>query len=574
MAKLEIIEGFDHVGSAATNMSRLDDKSAAGTKGWSSVGLTDTDQTPVTGRDGVGLAMRQSGSTDQQGFDLSTPIEDAGSLGVLCGGFALRLNYEPSDHSTRTTVFGLRTLSGSTQCALVVNRNGGIGMTFGTSTTTSPVRHMTSPAGAAPPMIKANTWHYIQFIFYLPQSLASGLGTGWQIWLDRQLAIDTTQDGKQSWGNSSNLEEFFFIHNHTFGTKDIDDFWLSAEADKTDPVGINPGPNRFTVIQNRIRDPQVRIQFPTGDGATTAWTPDAGTHFSSVDEDPEDGDTTYIDSSLAADVDLFTFPAVGADVTDVPATMVSFTSRETVATGFSVNARTRHSTNEATTGTAVDTSTSTSFETKQARARRSVGTTPSDITVTLTNPGAESAVDPPTGWTAVGDVTVEQGAQNSGTPPASAQAGTWWFYFDGGTTATGGDLLWLEQEVTTATDAVPAADIDNGNLQVEVTGFCYQSTNDDAVIQCIFKDADGATIATFTSPDYTPGAVWTTQTYICHVPSGTRSVAYRIGGKQLIGSSTVGIWWDSISIVFAYLDNTDEFTTTQIDAAEFGVITA
>jgi hypothetical protein len=60
-----------------------------------------------------------------------------------------------------------------------------------------------------------------------------------------------------------------------------------------------------------IGDTKVITKFPSGAGATTNFTPSAGSNFQNVDEAAPDGDSTYNTSSTAGHIDLFTFPALG-----------------------------------------------------------------------------------------------------------------------------------------------------------------------------------------------------------------------------------------------------------------------
>ena len=59
------------------------------------------------------------------------------------------------------------------------------------------------------------------------------------------------------------------------------------------------------------KTPETRIfaELPTGAGATTAWTPSAGANWQNVDEEPNDGDTTYNSAAAAGLDDLYAFPA-------------------------------------------------------------------------------------------------------------------------------------------------------------------------------------------------------------------------------------------------------------------------
>jgi hypothetical protein len=51
--------------------------------------------------------------------------------------------------------------------------------------------------------------------------------------------------------------------------------------------------------------------FPSADTEIVDWTPNSGTtHYNRVDENPADGNTTYISSSTQTDTDLFTYPSL------------------------------------------------------------------------------------------------------------------------------------------------------------------------------------------------------------------------------------------------------------------------
>ena len=51
--------------------------------------------------------------------------------------------------------------------------------------------------------------------------------------------------------------------------------------------------------------------FPNSDTGTIQWTPSTGTtHYNLVDENPPDGDTSYVETSTQAQTDLYGYPSL------------------------------------------------------------------------------------------------------------------------------------------------------------------------------------------------------------------------------------------------------------------------
>lgn len=59
------------------------------------------------------------------------------------------------------------------------------------------------------------------------------------------------------------------------------------------------------------RTPETRIyaELPTGAGAATGFTPSAGSNYQCVDEQPNDGDTTFVSAAASPTDDLYAYPA-------------------------------------------------------------------------------------------------------------------------------------------------------------------------------------------------------------------------------------------------------------------------
>ena len=72
---------------------------------------------------------------------------------------------------------------------------------------------------------------------------------------------------------------------------------------------------------------EIRIEtlFPTGAGSNTAWTPITGANYACVNQNPEDGDTTYVSTSTPVAKDSYAM----ADLSSTPTTVFGM---QTVAT--------------------------------------------------------------------------------------------------------------------------------------------------------------------------------------------------------------------------------------------------
>ena len=611
-ATYEVIEGFDHVGSAATTMARLADKGGDGITGWHGAGLTSTLVFPVTGRAGQGLAMQfgtsETGSNPVD-FRLSADIEDNDSTRHVCGGFAFRLGFQPYELANAHPLLRFLDSAGTERNSIELTVQGRIqGLrqgrnmpgVFATSISSESNPGYTQYRQLAHPIIREGEWHYLSYDFEVGRnSMSSGFAGDMMIWLDGMLVAHTLNG--DTWGSSNNLRDLRLTKLESIGTFDVDDFWCAQYdwADGTGWIGpytLNPGPHGGSVMSGIIHMPQVRTRFPTGDGNQNdmAVMPTSLTaNFQAVDDNPENSDTDYVTSSTTNDTELYTFPGVEADVRRVHATAVSFTAREDGTGTHTVGARTRHSTNESTYGSS-DVS-NTSYETKHERARRNNGSTPSNITVTLTNPGAESETGaaPLTGWEiprdqrglkifnngwdgeeGLGYLSTSasgMGSESSGTPPGSVTAGggSNWFYFDG-QAITGPATLALEQRRATSTDSIPDEDIDAGILQAVIGGDSYVADNNAALFLSFYDEKERHI---YTAWDTFTGASWTTRSMTVHIPPGTRFIGWGIGSYRSTASSAVtNVYWDLITASVQYLSADDEFTTTEIDAAEFGVI--
>lgn len=70
---------------------------------------------------------------------------------------------------------------------------------------------------------------------------------------------------------------------------------------------------------------------PDGAGATTTWTPSAGSNYQNVDESPDDGDTTYNSHNTIGDIDLYTYGALPTTATTINGVRTAVVAKKTAA---------------------------------------------------------------------------------------------------------------------------------------------------------------------------------------------------------------------------------------------------
>jgi hypothetical protein len=130
-----------------------------------------------------------------------------------------------------------------------------------------------------------NTWHFIQFAV----TMHSTSGTV-EVWIDGVKVDALTFSGNTStWGN--------YVSHWGAGTTfvRVDNVVFYSEAGDA-PNARTPATRVFT-------------DLPTGAGAAAEFTPSAGTNWECVDEQPNDGDTTYVSAAAAPASDLYSYPS-------------------------------------------------------------------------------------------------------------------------------------------------------------------------------------------------------------------------------------------------------------------------
>lgn len=173
-----------------------------------------------------------------------------------------------------TKIFAFRD-AGTVQVAVCLGTNNQVFVQVGTTTVASSANNVWA----------VGAWYFLQ----VRASIANA-GGNIQVWLQGQKIIDFTGDTQQTGNNYCNQWEMSRTNNNT----DL------ANLIVYDETGAAPN----------ARTPETRIfaDLPTGAGATTGWTPSAGSNFQCVDEQPNDGDTTYVSAAAAVTDDLYGYP--------------------------------------------------------------------------------------------------------------------------------------------------------------------------------------------------------------------------------------------------------------------------
>jgi hypothetical protein len=355
-----------------------------------------------------------------------------------------------------------------------------------------------------------------------------------------------------------------FFKNQTQVGWTIDDIWVATHD--TDASDISPAPSTYSMP---LPDPQVRTFFPAAEGNQNDWTPLSGIDNAlMVDDNPHDTDTTYVESSTTGHIDLYTYAAHAATAQGLQASWMSCNVKDTTSGSPNMIFRTRHATNEEPFGS--EDTTNTGYEQKGIRVRRDVGATPSAIPLTITNGDAETGTL--SGWTVTGDTLTAQSVDSTGGPTAGESASLNWFAFDNdGDYGASGLEARVYQDISVATDAIPEADIDAGNLTCELTVYSYQTSgSSEFVINVTFIDDDGNFILRARTQFDNPGASWVQRTSgAVQIPAHTRTIRLEFGAVD--GGATVNIFGDTVEATVSYINNLDEFTPTESNAAEFGI---
>jgi len=250
---LILMEGFDHYTSDQTD--DLENKFTP------SGFFVSTGLNAVVGRDGVGQAINMLALANiEKAFTVTSTV-------VI--GFAFK-------YSRQANTEFLRFRDGATTQVGVFMTNGGA-LQFQTGGTVEIGRSAT--------LISPDTWNYIEIKIAFHNTagtLEMRLNGSSVAGIPEITSLDTSLSG------DAECDSIIF-----FGSNDIapilDDVYI-----------LNTSGSR---LNDFIGDVRIETIYPTGVGASSDWTPLAGTNWEAVDELVPDDDTTYVESSTSTDKD-------------------------------------------------------------------------------------------------------------------------------------------------------------------------------------------------------------------------------------------------------------------------------
>jgi hypothetical protein len=288
------IEGFDYYASVANLATNWTLNSASGA-------------TIPAGRF-AGQAFRHSGNS-QRLTSRSIPGTNALTLGV-----AIRFE-DPDNVSGNHPFLSFMTAAAAAQFQIGINTSGQVFIRLGSTTIIA-----TSALGE--PVFEAGVWYYLEVEAFVHDT------TGFvRVYRDGVLLVEADNQDTRGQAGSDLVELIRFIGNNGGGTSDGPNVWSIDD---------------IYVLDDSTRLGQCRVStlLPNADTADADWTPlGAGSHFAEVDDD--NGDTSYIASDTAGDLDMFDTEDLAFTPETVHAVQLSWRARKDDAATREVRSRIR-----------------------------------------------------------------------------------------------------------------------------------------------------------------------------------------------------------------------------------------
>lgn len=232
---------------------------------------------------GLYLQALPSGLSNVRGY----LIKSFPGLSVTAGGCGFAFQHSSLAQDTEDGRELVRVMEASGSVAhLTVKTN----QTSGTLS----VRRNTTTLGTTTEAVTAGVYYYLEFKWSIHDSTGS-----YELRLNGTTvlsgsSVDTRNGGSGIWDTIM----LSSIGTGTGVSTSFDDF-VVWDTTGSAPYNDFLGPVRVKTI------------FPDGAGASSDFTPSAGSNYQNVDEASQDGDTTYNSESTPGDHDTYTFGAVG-----------------------------------------------------------------------------------------------------------------------------------------------------------------------------------------------------------------------------------------------------------------------
>lgn len=233
------------------------------------------------------------------------------SQATWCIGFALRYTTLPIG---ACGVFALLD-AGTVQVDLRVNGDGTLSVTRnGTAVT----------GGTSSGALTTGAYHYIEYRVTISSSVSAN---AWQVDVDGVNVITVTA-GQSSKNTANATANGFKLGNaatggSTVGTLDFDDLYACDGQGS-----VNNG--------SFLGDVAVSVLYPASAGNYAQWTPDSGSNYARVDETLCDGDSSYVETGTAGNLDSYTFGNLGGSPSSIFGVQWCAESRKTDASTYNV----------------------------------------------------------------------------------------------------------------------------------------------------------------------------------------------------------------------------------------------
>lgn len=182
--------------------------------------------------------------------------------------------------------------SGTAQCSICVHPSGALSIYRGSGTFTGILLAITGPG-----VIKASAYQAFEFVVSIG---ASGSFTAWVNGLEVLAATGiNTQSTGDAFANQVGLGD---LGNGLNQTTNADDFriWDATGTTQNVALGVT------------LQDSRLITKLPSAAGAYSQLTPNgASANWQCVDDNPPDGDTTYVSGSTAGLMDAYDVPSAG-----------------------------------------------------------------------------------------------------------------------------------------------------------------------------------------------------------------------------------------------------------------------
>jgi hypothetical protein len=290
-----LIEGFDYYASVA-NVAAAN---------WT---INSTSLASLPAGRFAGQCFRHSGSS-QRLTSRSIPGTNTLTLGV-----AIRFE-DPENVSGNHPFIAFMTAAAAAQFRIGLNTSGQVFIQLGTST-------ILATSAEAGPVFAAGVWYYLEVEAFVHDT------TGFvRVYRDGNLLVEADSQDTRGQAGTDLVEMIRFIGNNGGGTSDgpnivsIDDIYVLDDS-------------------TRLGQCRVSTLLPNADTADADWTPlGAGNHFAEVDDD--NGDTSYIASDTATDLDMFDAQDLPFTPQTVHAVQISWRARKDDAATREVRSRIR-----------------------------------------------------------------------------------------------------------------------------------------------------------------------------------------------------------------------------------------